>query len=647
MSASNNYNLIEFIRGVMISMVRDVESDYKVLLLDTLSTKVLSHAVKLHEIVEAGAMLIEKVTISRQPLPDTDAIYFISPNEESVKAVVKDFSLKDKPMYRFAHLFFTSSVPDSIMNIIRTNKEIIPRIKTFKELHLEFLVEESRFYLLDCPESLPLVLNPVRDIEVIARRLASICFTLGEIPRIRYWKHNQASMVIARRVGEELGHMLEVKGGKSALVDRARQHQRNNTERPTLLILDRTFDPISPLVHESTYQAMLYDLITIENNNTYTLKYTTQGGQETSKVCILNEADSIWASIRHMHIADASKKVADFAKEFSARSQAMQANAKDSKHLSQVAKNANKVVDEGSLHSLHTQLTSDCLAQYKVQCLSDITAFEQDILTGIKANSEDKINQTEVRAALGKLLADPKVSMPNKVRMLMIYIYIQNKEEKTKVTAADRDVLFKMIPEGLSSENQNMILRLLKLRVTVPAKDPKKEKKRKGYSSDSYENARYLTPLKLTLNAFEADDLDKDDFPFLDSSRDEVRSYYSFDQSLGIGPAPSGTSNAAPAVAVSTAGSGETTFAATWATGKSVKSSTVAAANPTVAAASAAAPSTAAASGSNGKMILFLMGGMCLSELRAAYECKKIIYAGSTHTLTPLKYLEQLKNIPI
>lgn len=51
---------------------------------------------------------MEKVSIRREPLPELEAIYFLSPTEESIDFLIKDFENSKKPQYAAVHLFLTS-----------------------------------------------------------------------------------------------------------------------------------------------------------------------------------------------------------------------------------------------------------------------------------------------------------------------------------------------------------------------------------------------------------------------------------------------------------------------------------------------------------------------------------------------------------
>lgn len=75
--------------------------------------------------------------------------------------------------------------------------------------------------------------------------------------------------------------------------------------RSQLIILDRSFDCVSPLLHELTLQAMAYDLIDIENDI-----YKPKGADgKVEQEITLDESNELWSQIRHKNIGIASQYV--------------------------------------------------------------------------------------------------------------------------------------------------------------------------------------------------------------------------------------------------------------------------------------------------------------------------------------------------
>lgn len=54
-------------------------------------------------------LVIENLFRIRQNYPEVEAVYLITPNEKSIAALISDFAIRGKPMYKTAHVHFLMS----------------------------------------------------------------------------------------------------------------------------------------------------------------------------------------------------------------------------------------------------------------------------------------------------------------------------------------------------------------------------------------------------------------------------------------------------------------------------------------------------------------------------------------------------------
>lgn len=252
---------------------------------------------------------------------------------------------------------------------LTNHRSVLVSLNKFKSsTYFEFLRFSNLFhsiptqiFSLESPETFQCNYSPsfqdkrVENMNRIAEQVATLCVTLGEYPSIRYRSDWKPNFELAQLVQQKL---------EAYKLDEPTLGESPEKSKSTLLILDRGFDCVSPLLHELTLQAMAYDLLPISED---VFKYENHG---IEKDMLLDESDEMWCQFRHQHIAVVSKEISNNLKTFEKSDPMASKEAASTSNLTRILK---KEISELPQHqkklsqfAAYLKLAEDCINVYKV-----------------------------------------------------------------------------------------------------------------------------------------------------------------------------------------------------------------------------------------------------------------------------------------
>ncbi|PHH61683.1 hypothetical protein CDD82_2120 [Ophiocordyceps australis] len=401
------------------------QGDWKCLLVDATSQKLLDNVVKEDDILNNNIATIERIEDRREANPDMDAIYFLTPEPHIVDCLLADL---ERRRYRRAYLLWTSLVEASLRRRIDDLPGIRQLRASSKTLFIDFYPRESHLVTFRDPWSFPMLYHPdcnslvPKHMQKLAQRIAGICITLGEYPKVRYYRPSnpihEASVLcshLARFVQEELDGYAHWN---------PEFPPPSNRPQANLIVTDRSMDLMAPLLHEFTYQAMAHDLLPIKETDKVTFHTTVNQGtpEQDEKDMELTEKDKIWVDNRHRHMKDTiDKLMGDFQKFIKENPHFTDDNADPTSlnAIRDMLAGLPQFQEMKEAYSLHLTMAQECMTLFQRNKLMDMASIEQTMATGL---DEDARKPKNVLESTVRLLDDDAIKPSDRLRLIVIYV---------------------------------------------------------------------------------------------------------------------------------------------------------------------------------------------------------------------------------
>ncbi|KXX75217.1 Vacuolar protein sorting-associated protein 45 [Madurella mycetomatis] len=281
----------------------------KILLLDRETLAFISTAVTQSTLLNHEVYLMDRLdNPNREKMRHLRCLCFVRPHPDSIGLLIDELR---EPKYGEYHLFFSNVAKKSTLERLAEadDHEVV---KLVQEYFLDYVIINPDLFSLNMSLPMHRIWSGNADtwntdsLQRATEGVIAVLLSLKKKPLIRY----QKTSPLAKKLASEVRYYINQE-------DQLFDFRKVDTP-PILLILDRREDPITPLLMQWTYQAMVHHLLGIHNGRV-DLGDVPDIRPELKEIVLSQDQDPFFKKNMYLNFGDLGSNIKDYVEQYQSK----------------------------------------------------------------------------------------------------------------------------------------------------------------------------------------------------------------------------------------------------------------------------------------------------------------------------------------